>query len=378
MATIPNPDDYIGWSQLPTGGFGGSFNGYGASGSWGDPVTTSTSNTSSSSNSGATTSATKQNGGWYWNPATGKSEQYWAPGSGPTQTSSTPSNTDVNASIDSIFSPLNQSLSNYQESLRAQTPIAIEEANNAAAAQEASYDQSLLDYATNRDNAQNTLNKTFLSAYSQAKRDAQAAYQKAQSRYGGGSSLGEGIKEIIGQEFMRGTGQQRQTLQEGIAQAFQYYNSAARFVNDKKIEIKKLLQTEIKKIGALADEQYAQIEMQKAQNESAKQSARNEVLQQALANSNSLQQQASAAALELKIWQEQLNATLQANLVQNAQQNILTVPQIQNVAMSGFGGTSVPSSISPVTYTNKTTENNALSDTQQAAFNQLFNPFAGN
>lgn len=56
--------------------------------------------------------ATKQNGGWYWNPQLGKAEQYWEAGSGPNQ--QTP---DYKAAYDSIYNEMAGNVNKYADEL---------------------------------------------------------------------------------------------------------------------------------------------------------------------------------------------------------------------------------------------------------------------
>lgn len=284
---------------------------------------------------------------------------------------------NLNGEIDSIYNPLDQALNNYMAEMEKQRPISIEEANNQAAISGSELDRSLTEYAQNRDTAQQGLQGNFNSAYSQAVRDYNSLKQSAMSRYGGGSSTGGAVSELMGQEFLRGTGDLRQTLMSGIAQAFTYYNNASKFVGDKKLELQSALATETKKINALFDEKRTAIEAQKYQNESAKQAARLDILREQIANTQNLANAKYAADLELQIWQQQLQKTLAANLAQNAE-SILTVPGVSGVNFSTLNGGQTSSNTQVPTSTSYSIKSPTLSGTelQGSTFNDLFNVFA--
>lgn len=291
------------------------------------------------------------------------------------------SNQNINSEIDSIYNPLNQALSNYQSELEKQRPIAIEEAKNQSVVTGNELDRSLNEYASNRDTAQKTVQDQYRSAYDQAVREANNLKQSGMSRFGGGSSTGGAISELLGQQFMRGSTQIKNTMLQGINQAFAYYENASKFVNDKKLELNQALATEVKKLNSLYDQKRQEVEVQKYANDSAKQAARVDMLREQMANSQTLANQKNAAELELSIWKEQLKSTLQANLAKNAE-SILSVPNIGNVELGKLGGsdgTQVPvQSRNVPSLTSYQVNSPELTDTalQGNTFSDLFNVFA--
>jgi hypothetical protein len=284
---------------------------------------------------------------------------------------------NLNGEIDAVYNPLDAALNNYMAEMEKQRPVSIEEANNQAAISGNELDRSLTEYAQNRDSAQQGLQGSYDTAYSQAVRDYNALKQGAQTRFGGGSSTGGAVSELMGQEFLRGTGNLRQTLMSGIAQAFTYYNNAAKFVGDKKLELQTALATEVKKVNALYDQKRADIEAQKYQNESAKQAARLDVLREQMANTQNLANAKNAAELELGVWQQQLQKTLATNLAQNAE-TILTVPGVSGVNFSTLNEGQTSSNTQVPTSTSYSIKSPTLSGTelQGSTFNDLFNVFA--
>lgn len=288
------------------------------------------------------------------------------------------SGNNLNNEIDAIYNPLNQAYSNYQAELEKQRPIAIEEANNATIAAQNELDRSLGQYAQNRDTAQQSLQDQYSSAYSSAIREYNNLKQGAMSRFGGGSSTGQAVGELLGQQTLRGTADLRKTMMQGITQAFQYFENANKFVNDKKFELKQAMATEAKKINSIYDQKRADVEAQKFANESAKQAARVDVLRQQMADAQALSNQKNAAELELSMWHSQLKATLQANLAKNSE-SVLSVPLLNDVQFSGLDGSKTPLSTSQVpTRTSYDIKSPVLSDSelQGNTFNDLFNVFA--
>ena len=287
------------------------------------------------------------------------------------------SGNNLNNEIDAIYNPLNQAYSNYQAELEKQRPIAIEEANNATIAAQNELDRSLGQYAQNRDTAQQSLQDQYSSAYASAIREYNNLKQGAMSRYGGGSSTGQAVGELLGQQTLRGTADLRKTMMQGITQAFQYFENANKFVNDKKFELKQAMATEAKKINSIYDQKLSDVEAQKFANESAKQAARVDVLRQQMADAQALSNQKNAAELELSMWHSQLKATLQANLAKNSE-SVLSVPVLNNVQFSGLDDKTPLSTSQVPTQTSYDIKSPALSDSelQGNTFNDLFNVFA--
>lgn len=286
------------------------------------------------------------------------------------------SGNNLNGEVDSIYAPLNQTYQNYLAELEKQRPIAIAEANNASLAAQAELDRSLGQYAQNRDMAQSTLTDQFNSAYSNAIREYNSLRQGAQNRYGGGSSTGAAISDLLGQQTLRGTSDLRKTMMSGIVQAFQYFENANKFVNDKKFELNQALGTEIKKINALYDQKRAEIDAQRASTESAKQAAKVDILRQQLADSQALANQKYAAELELNMWREQIKTKVQNDLAQNAE-TTLTIPNIQNVQFNNLDNQSLSTPQVPArTSYDAKSPVLAGSELQGNTFNDLFNILA--
>ncbi len=287
------------------------------------------------------------------------------------------SGNNLNGEIDSIYAPLNQTYDNYLGELEKQRPIAIEEANNASISAQNELDRSLGQYAQNRDNAQQTLQDQYSSAYSNAIREYNTLKQGAMNRFGGGSSTGAAVSDLLGQETLRGTGGLRKTMMEGITQAFQYFDNANKFVNDKKFELQKAQATELKKINSLYDQKRAEIQARKFETESARQAAKVDVLRQQLADSQALANQKYAAELELNMWREQVKTQLQNNLAKNAE-TVLSVPKINNVQFSGYDNQAPSQSSQVPTRTTYDSKSTLLSDSelQGNTFTELFDIFA--
>lgn len=379
-----NPPDYSKQTIIqPNASTGG------ASGSWGTPAPTPTIKTPVYSKTPAPQPAATPTGDGFsmayypgWDETAAKAD--WAATKGAKANQGGGGTQNLNGEIDAIYNPLNAALQNYMSELERQRPVAIEEATNLSNATGNELDRSLTQYGADRDAAKQGLQGTYESAYSQAVREANALKQGAQTRFGGGSSTGGAVSELIGQEFLRGAGDLRQTLMQGIQQVFTAYNNASRFVGDKKAELKTALGTETKKINLLYDQKRADIEAQQYQNESAKQAARVDILREQMANTQALVAQKNQAELQLSVWEEQLKQTLAADLAENAAATLKTTSGIPNFNQPSFstpgGGTTGGNTIVPTAprvtlgsdYNSK-----ALADTslQSTTFENLYNPF---
>lgn len=251
---------------------------------------------------------------------------------------SQPSQPNINE-INQIYDPLNRAYDTYLTELEKQRPIAIEEARNQAATVENQLGTQLTQAGQTKNEAIQALDKAYRSAYDQAIRDANAARQQAMSRYGQGSSVGGAISEIIGQEFLRGTGAQRERKLGGIADAFKMYSAAEQFVNTKKGELQTALNTENKKINANFDQKLAEVNAKRYENEAARAAARYDILQQNYALAQNLANQKAAAELSLSVWKSQVQEMIKYNLASASANNNLTVPTINTIPIPSLSGT---------------------------------------
>ncbi|GIK83655.1 MAG: hypothetical protein BroJett025_02770 [Patescibacteria group bacterium] len=237
----------------------------------------------------------KENGGWYWNSATGQAEQYWAPGQGPSSGGSSNSSNgggvddSLMREIDNIYSPsysyLNQLESDAPKEYDSALKLVGEQYGLAKTNLQQGTDRNVAQLETNKQEAFDARR----SALADAVRSYNALQQARIARFGGGSSAGEAATDIAQQEYYRGNadiekaytkqGMQIQTDIDDLKLQLQQNLSVLELQQK---ESEQSLRTEF-------NNKMSQIQMQKGQLDSAKAAARLNLMQQYATESRNIQ-----------------------------------------------------------------------------------------
>lgn len=129
------------------------------------------------------------------------------------------------------------------------------------------------------------------SGYSEAIRNYNALTQQGLNRYGGGSSTGSAIGELIGQQFLRGTGQARQALQSGKEQLGLETQKLKTYISGKKDALDKWRRDARTAINENLQNKLAEIGMKRGELESNKMAARQDALKQAIEDAKAVQRE---------------------------------------------------------------------------------------
>ena len=248
----------------------------------------------------------KQNGGWYWNPATGQSEQYWAPGQGPSSGGSSNNSggggvdnsllNEINAIYDPSYSYLNQLEKDAPNEYNSAVKLVGEQYGLAKSNLQQGTDRNVAQMETNKQEAYDQRR----SALSEAVRSYNALQQARISRFGGGSSAGEAANDIANQEFYRGNAD--------IEKAYtKQYMAIQQDIDDSKLQLQQnlsvleLQQKEAEQtLQKELNNKLSQIQMQKGQLDSAKAAMRLSVMQQAMTESRNIKLAFAQQANQMK------------------------------------------------------------------------------
>lgn len=287
---------------------------------------------SGSSNSGGSRSsapAAKQNGGWYWNSATGQSEQYWAPGQQPQnsnpQIQSSNMDSGDTTNYDEIYNPifasLDQQKNNLQSSFNDQQSLinktAEDQLNSLGKNKQLSLEAEAAD--------QVKFQKTLDSALSQAVRSFNALQQQARSRFGGQSSSGQAVGELAQQEFFRNQGAIQSQAQDNQTQLQLQAKKTRLFYDDEQARIETQKQQALNDASNWLRSQLTQIDSQRAMAESDKAARRMDALQRARDYTAQIGAQIDAEKRALETWKQQQDY-LAKNNYQSYQDTSFSLP----------------------------------------------------
>jgi hypothetical protein len=140
------------------------------------------------------------------------------------------------------------------------------------------------------------------SGYSDAIRAYNALKQQGMSRYGGGSSTGGAISELIGQQFLRTTGQARQATENARQQLGLEMGKVQTYISQKKSEVDQWKRDAISKINSNFSVEMSNINQNKMETEANKMIAKQDALKQVIADSKAIQQKDSEFKQNLAQW----------------------------------------------------------------------------
>lgn len=322
MSTIPNPDDFIGWSQLPNGGFGPSpyQSSGGASGSWGDPVPTNItvkptpttapltktySNsprpqpTQQPSNDGFSMDAYKG-----WDETAARAD--WAAKGKPNLTMGV--NTSYDNALNDLYSSTLGALDKSIEMYKGQAGEALKGVDEQAASSRSAYDEALRLAKEGLATQNKGLGTEYQDMASQNLRSYNALNQQAQTRYGGASSTGGAIQELVRQEFMRTQGGLRQKYMAGVAAIQSAERNAQTQFSLAVQELEKSIIAAQREINTNLETAINNVNLQKAQAEDDKRAARSDALARSLQQQQQLAANREDKLYQLATWKMQVDA----------------------------------------------------------------------
>jgi hypothetical protein len=334
-------------AYTPASGAGTVSGGYKFNGSSWEPVS-SGSNNSSGSN--------MQIGGWYNNPAAGGANQRywgngtWTTGSDPTSGGSNNNNNNGGNSGVSSSDPSTEINPVYQ-SMIDELGRQGTEYSTSADTQKANTEKDWTEGNTNINNENADLlsnialqeektNKGAQSGYSEALRAFNALKQQGASKYGQGSSVGQAIGELTGQQFLRTTGEARGQVTDALNQLGLEKTKVGTYIAGKKSELDKWKRDAIQQINDNLATRLAEINMRKLDVEANKTADRKQALADAMTKAEQIKSEDNTFKQNLASYAVQALAS-NTNRTLTPKEIADTVNGIMSQTFKGFTGTTI-------------------------------------
>lgn len=191
--------------------------------------------------------------------------------------------------ISDLYEPYRQELERIAGGVQERGMKALQdvEANYGEGTQQLGSEQADLEKALALQERQ--LNQGAQSGYSDALRAYNALKQQGMTRYGGGSSTGGAIGELIGQQFMRTTGQARQQTENAKQQLGLELGKVKTYIGGKKTELDTWKREATRQINDNLSSKLDEINLKRGELESNKMVAKQDALRQAIADTKAIQ-----------------------------------------------------------------------------------------
>lgn len=262
----------------------------------------------------------KQNGGWYYNPATGSVDRWFTNGSAPSGgTSSSGGNgTGVsNQDLDSIFNPAFDSLNAQEDNLK----------NVDFPAAQAQIDQSTNELKSNLDTNKQQADQEFAtqssdlssekqSAFDQALQSYKQLQQKAGALYGGQSSAGGAANDILNQTYLQQQGGIEQNYAKTQRDLVNHQATVTQFVVSEKARLDQEHELQIKQANQQLKDALLQVEMSRNMLNSQKEAAKVDLVKQTVAQMQQYDAAKFTAQLNLDTWKKQQQYLIDNGLAQ--------------------------------------------------------------
>lgn len=140
------------------------------------------------------------------------------------------------------------------------------------------------------------------SGYSDALRAYNNLKQQGMNRFGGGSSTGAAISDLIGQQFLRTTGQARQQTANAQQQLGLEVQKVKTYIGQKKTDLDKWKRDASQMIRDNLASKLEEINLKRGEIESNKTAAKQDALRQAIADTRAIQQKDQEFKQGLATW----------------------------------------------------------------------------
>ena len=206
------------------------------------------------------------------------------------------------AQINALYEPYLNELNNITGGLnsRAMENLQNVEADYGQSNQSLSSEQADLEKALALQGDQ--LNQGAQSGYSDALRAYNNLKQQGMNRFGGGSSTGAAISDLIGQQFLRTTGQARQQTANAQQQLGLETQKVKTYIGQKKTDLDKWKRDASQMVRDNLAGQLEQINLKKGELEANKTAAKQDALKQAILDSRAIQQKDQEFKQGLATW----------------------------------------------------------------------------
>ena len=235
--------------------------------------------------------------------------------------------------VDAIYNPIRDFLNQMESEYSAGQPQA--EADVAA-----SYTRGLTPIneqeqtqLQSQNKQEGVVNTEEANALAQARQLYGELSQSGLAKYGTGSSAGGAVSELLGRQTAKQFGAIGQTATAGRTGIEEERGNIVKFAATKRTELSQQKEEAIRNVQKEFRQGMLQINGMKAQNESAKASARLELLQQTQQQAFQIEQADKAYARAIDQFEREKSATLQANAAFQSNQTLggNTATSIQNV-----------------------------------------------
>lgn len=228
---------------------------------------------------------------------------------------------DYSAEIESIYNPLFSNLQQQSEYVQnTQLPQSLSQLAASTAQLQEDLESKKAASQLQQTRQQETLQTGRLNAMEEAKRNYRAMQQQAHARFGGSGSAGRAASEISQQEFARQAGRTEQVYAQNLQKLTDYGNSVDLWTMQESRRIARESEQAKLEIQSQAQQRLMQINADKNSLDSAKSSARLELVREAQARINNLADARTTALLELNSWKQQQDYILEKNLQSMQQQ----------------------------------------------------------
>ncbi len=215
---------------------------------------------------------------------------------------------DYSAQIDAIYGPAYQSLNDRSNfltntalpNLNSQTDAEVEKSLN-------DLNSQIIGVKTDADTQRNILFQQNQKALGDILRSYLALQQQGQARFGQGSSTGQAVSELTGQEYLRNRGQLDLAYTNETGKIADTILKADMFATQKTQELDTWKKTQVQSNNQRIQEELLQINNARYQLDSDKAAKRFEALQAGVQRAQQIQDMYTAQQQELDIWKQKVD-----------------------------------------------------------------------
>ncbi|TSC86705.1 MAG: Uncharacterized protein G01um10147_786 [Microgenomates group bacterium Gr01-1014_7] len=287
-----------------------------------------------------------------------------------------PQQPDMSAQIDAIYNPTYASLQNQENFLtNTQLPNALSKIKTSAQELESALQANKLESQRTIDLQKSDITQNRESALASAIRAKNALTRNTQALYGGGSSTGGAINELSNQEVLRTQGGIEQAFTRSFQTILDFQSKSVDWVQRESSRIAASAEQQKRDIADQFSQQIMQINNARDQVESAKATAKYNLLAEAQAAAQAVVQSKKDYDMQLQGWFQQQQFLINNGISDLKQQysNIGSSSQFQ-ADKTTMGRTYTPTSATTPAKKQVTTPN--YLGQRQDEFQNLINPFA--
>lgn len=216
---------------------------------------------------------------------------------------SVPSDSEISSIYNPIFDSLNAQEAAAKELSQGAEKLVGDQSASAITNLTKSFGAKQEEYKLEED----AVNRNLASALAEAVRSYNALSQQGKSRFGGGSSAGQAVGELVQQQYFKNQGELQQTTMNEMSKLNSARRTAQLFYESEKQRIQDETNAKLLAIRQQLSDTLMQIGANRATTEAQKSQMRQDALNRVVDFSKNIQNQIASQKLALEAWKQQFD-----------------------------------------------------------------------